>query len=392
MSEILRPYQHSHPFVNFTFDLSKLDLRSWLLLGEANSNCQHLAGVPLKPDVATDLHLLYLAKGALATTAIEGNTMTEEEAMARVREHRSLPPSREYHGIAIDNIVDACNAILDDARRGRFDPLSPDRIKQWNALVLRNLEVQRGVVPGKVRRDSVAVGGYKAVPAGDCEYLLKELCDWLNGPKFSTDRPELRFTVAVLQAIVAHIYIAWIHPFGDGNGRTARLVEFEILVRSGFPSPAGHMLSNHYNLTRDHYYLRLAEASLAQDGMYAFVLYALEGLVDGLREQVGRVRDHIMEVTWDNYVHESFRGMDTGAERRRRELVLCMSATDPATAREVPVLSPHLALLYAGKQPKTVTRDLNELLKRNLIRRERGGYISNRDVVKAFLPVRAEPD
>ncbi|NOY75701.1 MAG: hypothetical protein GXP32_07900 [Kiritimatiellaeota bacterium] len=33
---------------------------------------------------------------------------------------------------------------------------------------------------------------------------------------------------------LAHVYIAWIHPFGDGNGKTARLMEFYLLLRSGF--------------------------------------------------------------------------------------------------------------------------------------------------------------
>lgn len=55
---------------------------------------------------------------------------------------------------------------------------------------------------------------------------------------------------AIFKAVVAHLYLAWIHPVGDGNGRTARLVEFQILLSSGVPSPAAHLLSNHYNQTR----------------------------------------------------------------------------------------------------------------------------------------------
>ncbi|MBW2661693.1 MAG: Fic family protein, partial [Deltaproteobacteria bacterium] len=36
------------------------------------------------------------------------------------------------------------------------------------------------------------------------------------------------------------------HPFGDGNGRTARLLEFEALLSSGVPAPSSQLLSNHY--------------------------------------------------------------------------------------------------------------------------------------------------
>lgn len=55
-----------------------------MLAGEAVFKCDHLAGVALNPDAARELMNVYLAKGALATTAIEGNTLTEAEARKRV--------------------------------------------------------------------------------------------------------------------------------------------------------------------------------------------------------------------------------------------------------------------------------------------------------------------
>jgi hypothetical protein len=66
---------------------------------------------------------------------------------------------------------------------------------------------------------------------------------------------------AILKAMVAHLYLAWTHPFGDGNGRTARLIEFHILLSAGVPSPAAHLFSNHYNQTRAEYYRQLDRAS-----------------------------------------------------------------------------------------------------------------------------------
>ena len=73
----------------------------------------------------------------------------------------------------------------------------------------------------------------------DCPALVGMLCDWLNGPDFVTDDPALIFPLGLIRAIVAHLYIAWIHPFGDGNGRTARLVEFQLLLETGAVSAAG---------------------------------------------------------------------------------------------------------------------------------------------------------
>lgn len=51
----------------------------------------HLAGALLKPETADEMNLVYLAKGAHATTAIEGNTLSEEEVCRSFRAARDSP-------------------------------------------------------------------------------------------------------------------------------------------------------------------------------------------------------------------------------------------------------------------------------------------------------------
>ena len=64
------------------------------------------------------------------------------------------------------------------------------------------------------------------------------------------------------------------HPFGDGNGRTGRLLELAILLEAGLPQPVCHLLSNHYNLTRASYYREPDRGSRTSDGIYGFIAYA----------------------------------------------------------------------------------------------------------------------
>jgi Fic family protein len=111
---------------------------------------------------------------------------------------------------------------------------------------------------------------YRGAPAEDCEHLLERLCEWLNGQDF-TPREGMDAIYAILKAVVAHLYLAWTHPFGDGNGRTARLIEFHILLSAGVPSPAAHLFSNHYNLTRAEYYRQLDRASKSGDDLIPFL-------------------------------------------------------------------------------------------------------------------------
>lgn len=396
MAEIMRDYLATHPWIDFKFDLRKLEWLTYFRAGEAMSKCEHIAGAALMPEVSSQLHLIYLVKGVLATTAIEGNTMSEEQVRARIEGAGTLPPSREYQGVAVDNIVDVSNEILATVAGGALPRLSPALLKDYNRRVLDGQELEEGVVPGEVRTGSVGVGRYLAPPAADCEYLVQELCDWINQPWINDDQDppeELKFTVVILKAVLAHLYIAWIHPFGDGNGRTARLVEHLLLVSSGVPSPAAHLLSNHYNLTRDRYYQRLDQSSKGANGEARFVDYAIEGFVDGLREQVDLIRRQQMEVTWVNYVHSQFQGRRmTETQRRRRELVLGMKAGEVVARDAIPELSPSIARLYATVGSKTVTRDLNALVKANLLKRVRGGFEPRTEVIEAFLPMQMPLD
>ena len=98
----MRTFHETHPWITFELDLRRAGHTLWMLLGEAKSKCEQLSRVPLLPQVAQHLHRLFLAKGVLATTAIEGNTLSEEEVLQHLRGELNLPPSKEYLSREID--------------------------------------------------------------------------------------------------------------------------------------------------------------------------------------------------------------------------------------------------------------------------------------------------
>jgi Fic family protein len=381
----MREYQKTHPWLNFQVDLKSAPPELWLLLGEAQSKCEHLAGIPLPPHVHEQFNRLYLAKGALATTAIEGNTLSEQEVLAHMQGKLDLAPSKAYLEREIANVIDAVNSIWHDDT-GRLDTLCVDLIKEFNRLILAGLELGEGVEPGVIRKHSVGVGKYRAVPASDCEYLLEQLCAWLHSDAFA-GRDENRIATAILKAILAHLYLAWIHPFGDGNGRTARMVEFQILVTAGVPMASAHLLSNHYNATKSEYYRQLDRAS-STGAVIPFLTYAVRGFVDDLREQVEHVKSAQLQAAWKSYVHESFPRPST-TDKRRENLVLALTGQPaPVPRADLTMLTPQVAAAYARKTTKTLTRDLNVLRKMALIRRKDQGWVANVKLMRAFLPMR----
>ncbi|MBN1475490.1 Fic family protein [Candidatus Sumerlaeota bacterium] len=359
------------------------------MLGECQSKCEHLAWVPLRPSVASELNRTALIKGSAATTAIEGNTLTEEEIRRHLDGQLRLPPSREYLTCEVDNVVGEFNRIVGEVIAGRSLPLDPETIMRLNGAVLEGLDLHEGVIPGEIRSYQVGVGLYRGAPPEDCESLLRRLCEWLE----EIETPEgMRIVFAILRAVLSHLYLAWIHPFGDGNGRTARLIEFQILVDSGVPAPAAHLLSSHYNRTRAEYYRQLEQASISGGDVIPFLMYAVQGFLDGLREQLEWIRAQMWDVVWRNFVHEMFRDKTSASQTRKRHLALDLSlATEPIPISQVPKLSPRLAMAYARKTAKTLTRDINALIEMGLVRRTPEGVRARREVILAFLPASASP-
>lgn len=386
----MREYERTHPWLRFEVSLAAAAPSFWFALGECQSKCEHIAGVPLRPATRRRLHQIYLAKGSLASAAIEGNTLTEQEVLDGL-DGVAPKSSPAYMEREVKNIIDAANDMIARLESGEVLAVTPERILELNRLVLRDLDLEDGVQGGTIRTWPVHVGGvYRGAPHADCEFLLRRLSEFLSDPNVFDPSTGMEIAFAILKAVIAHVYLVWIHPFGDGNGRTARLLELQILIGSGVPAPAAHLLSIHYNQTRPDYYRQLDRASKSGGDLMPFIEYSVEGLRRGLRAQLAEIREQQWDVTWRSFVHEEFRDRNTTGDVRRRRLVLDLSLRDvPVPTSEVMSISPRVAAAYARTSAKTLSRDLKVLENMGLIEKTDQGYRARKEVILAFLPFRA---
>ena len=378
------------PWITFDVDLNRMSPAFWMELGEARSKCDHLARVPMPPSYARELHEINLSKGVHATTAIEGNTLSEEEVIAILR-RRSTSPAADYRVREVENVVAAYNSVLGLLGAGEAPQLTPELVRQFNCQVLEGLELLPEVRPGETRHHSVTVGAYRAPDWERCDELVQQMCDWLDGPSFSGDGT-MRIPVAIIKASLAHLYLAWIHPFGDGNGRTARLCEFLVLVTCGVPTSAAHLISNHCNKTRDEYYKQLQYASESGGDVTRFLSYCSSGFVEGLGEQLRWIYDRQFRLTWHEYVGSQVTGRDPDMRERRALIAEVLLFREPVAKKDIPRLTPELAEIYAASGPKTLARDLNELVSIGLLRAVDGRYQADSDALMSLLPLSVSPD
>jgi len=385
----MSPTNIKYPHIQFK-KAWKLKDKTIFQLGQCDAIIKAISNTPIRPDYREHLHSIALIKGAQATTAIEGNTLTYEQ-IQEIQKGKKLPPSKEYLQIEVQNIIDAFNEILNNlVVQNKVLIIKPQLILTFHKLVGKDLGDHFEAIPGKFRNNNVTIGRYLAPEHKDVSGMIDQLCDWLQN-EFHFGK-EQSFEEAIIQAIVTHVYIAWIHPFSDGNGRTARLLEYYLLLHAGVPDIASHVLSNHYNLTRSEYYRQIENATLKKD-LTEFIDYAILGFRDGLYETLSIIQENQLQITWRNYIYGIFdnkkaTGKASIAIKRRRNLILRIPVDDYLSEEEISALHPTIIRDYSELSERTLSRDLEELINAGLLDKKKEGYRAKVEILRKFMALR----
>ncbi len=361
------------------------------LLGECEAMVQVITNTPLRPQDREKLLQVSLIKGAQATTAIEGNTLSQEE-IERVYEGENLPPSREYLQKEVTNVIDALNSLLRDVVvEGKEWPITPDLLQKFHVMIAKGLGEHLDAIPGRWREDRRTVGPYLTPEHRYIPELIEKLFRWLRD-EFHFHK-EQDFQTAVIQAIVSHVYIEWIHPFGDGNGRTGRLVEFFILLRAGLPSITSHILSNFYNQTRTDYYRHLNNCR-KERSLTKFIGYAVQGFRDGLVDTMKIIQTGQIRIFWRNHIFETFSDYPYTKRvvfKRKRDLMLAIPIDKTLTLDEMITTKPEITIAYSQMGHATLMRDVRELIGMGLLVEKNKKYRANTLALQSSLPDKKQP-
>lgn len=179
---------------------------------------------PLDANVVKNLHENLVLQWTYHSNAIEGNTLTLKETKVALegitiggktlREHFEVINHREAILMVEDLVIQQI-------------PLSERVIKDLHYLVLKNIDQDNA---GRYRQVNVLISGaeHKPVDALHVPEQMTALIDW-----YSTKATGLHL---VERAARVHGEFVKIHPFVDGNGRTARLLMNLELMKAGFPA------------------------------------------------------------------------------------------------------------------------------------------------------------
>jgi Fic family protein len=178
---------------------------------------------PLAPATSASLREALRVEHTYASNAIEGNTLTLQETRAVLEGVTVAGKPLRDHLEAVD-LAEAFDYVAELAR-GR-EPVTEAAVRSIHALVRRRSQPDEA---GRYRRIQVLISGSRHVPPEPAAVpaLMADLMRWLAVPA-ATSHP-----VAIVAEF--HARLVTIHPFADGNGRTARLASDLLLLRRGYP-------------------------------------------------------------------------------------------------------------------------------------------------------------
>src|SRR5216684_4348261 len=181
---------------------------------------------PLPGEALRNLEHYYDLEITYTSNAIEGNTLSPVETTLVIEQGITIggKPLKD-HLEALDH-YDAIRYVRELAREKT--PVTESDVRNLHRLVVQR---SRPDVAGKyadlARYVRTETGRYEFPSPAEIPALMGDFARWLGT---APDTPETAFT--------AHRRLVDIHPFNDGNGRTARLLMNLVLIRGGYPPVA----------------------------------------------------------------------------------------------------------------------------------------------------------
>ena len=303
-----------------------------------------------------------LTEEIIHSSEIEGENLNRVSVRSSVArqlglEHDGLPKTDHY----IEGVVQ----VMLDATQHFQDSLTQERLFGWHSALFptgysgmykitvgdwRKGEEAMQVVSGAMGREKVH---YEAPPSSDVPQLMKQLLTWIDDTTLGID--------PLIKAAVAHLWFVTIHPFDDGNGRLCRTVTEMLLSRADNTSQRYYSLSSEILNHRKDYYTQLEKAQHGGLDITEWIVWFLETLRKALDTALEKTEGIIRKVHfWDE--HKDLQLND----RQRKVLNMLLDGFEGKLTS-----SKWYKITHCSQD--TATRDLNDLVKKNILKKSSEG-------------------
>lgn len=308
-------------------------------------------------------------KAAHYGTALEGNDLTFNEARAVMEGREDEVVARERDVQEVINyrsVLDFIESLKD------INNYTKDLLLQLHRLV-----VEKIVPPGQtgqyrtsqvVLKNSVTGEiGFRPPQALDVPFLVDELLRWLNGDFGKKEHP-------VLRAGVTHYVLAAVHPFIEGNGRTARALATLVLFNEGYDIKRFFALEEYFDKHAEEYFGSLMTVSNQSPMLEDRDLTPwLEVFTQALAMELTRIKEQVRELSVDIKIKQRM-GKQVSLSERQMKLMEYLHSNGEMTMKEAKGILPMVS-------EDTILRDMKDLIEKQVIGK-RGSTKSAKYVLK----------
>lgn len=242
---------------------------------------------PLIPKWEVTIRKEAIIHSAHSSTSIEGNRLSLEE-VSELSQGREVTASRKDKQEVLNylNVLEGLGKLTDGKQITEKNILNIHKMVTKDTLensadcgIYRNRYV---VVANRITREVI----FRPPANEDVPELIKELVEWLN----SSEAKELD---PIIEAGISHYEFVRIHPFIDGNGRTARVLASLILFLRRFDIKQFFCLDDYYDSDRPAYYKALQSI----DQKILDVTGWLEYFVEGVNVSINAVKERVVRLS-----------------------------------------------------------------------------------------------
>jgi len=303
-----------------------------------------------------------LTQDVLKTSEIEGLVLDVEQVRSSIAQRLGIDIGISPH---VARNVEGIVGVMLDAVRNYPAPLTCERLFGWHAALfptgrsgMRPITVGawRGKSSGPMQVVSGPVGREKVhFEAPGHERLEAEMDRFMNWFNHS---PEMDL---VLKSCLAHFWFITIHPFDDGNGRIARVISDMLIAESEQSTQRFYSMSAQIQKERNAYYQILEKCQKGTPDITMWIEWFL-GCLKRAIENSEETLEVILNKArfWKHHSGESFN------ERQTRMLNRLLNGF------EGKLTSSKWAKIQKCSQD-TALRDINNLVKRNILKRKHAG-------------------
>lgn len=259
------------------------------LLKKISAAREVILNSPLIPRWEVSLRRDAIVRSAHSSTSIEGNNLSLEQVSELAAGRKIMAKRKDKQEVL--NYIQVLEK-LDKLAKGR-GITEADVKKIQKMLTIDTLDDPKDCGVYRSERNKYVVVGNRLTgeislrpPLNkELPFLMKDYIKWLNSSAVDGLDP-------VVMAGIAHYEFVRIHPFVDGNGRTARVVAALILHMRGFDTKQFFCLDDYYDMDRKDYYQALRTVDRKKRDITKWLEYFVEGVavsITAVREKVARL-------------------------------------------------------------------------------------------------------